>query len=101
MKHDISVKQEQFNKLDQQTEHNISEVKGMNQDNMDGEIRRRNSADDAGWVMASATYGGNKTKRNRKGNRAPYNTNDIQSPDHRRGSSASIKSKGKYIYYYL
>ena len=61
---------------------------------MDGEIRRRNSADDAGWEMAISTHG-SKTKRNRKSNRSSYSTNAVQAPEPRRDSSASIKDKGK------
>ena len=56
----------------------------------DAKGRRRNSADDAGWEMATGAYGGSKTKRNRKGARAT-NTN-INSAEPSRDSSVSNKS---------
>lgn len=91
----VSVKQDQYNKLDKQKEDNLFEGKDVSPVNMDGEIHRRNSADDAGWEMAISTHGGSKTRRNRKSNRSNYSTNAVQAPEPRRDSSASIKNKGK------
>jgi len=95
-KHDsVTMRQHQYNKVDKQREDNLFEVKNVSPGNMDGEIRRRNSADDAGWEMASSTHG-SKTKRNRKSNRFSYSTNTTQATEPRRDSSASIKNKGNF-----
>ena len=58
---------------------------------VDGESQRRNSADDAGWEMATGTHGGSKTKRNRKGTRTV--ANNIQVTERRSDSTESINDK--------
>ena len=59
--------------------------------NVDGEIRRRNSADDAGWEMATGAHGGSKTRRNRKGNRSTNASNVIQPAEAHRDLSLNKK----------
>ena len=65
----------------------------------DGESQRRNSADDAGWEMATGTHGGSKTKRNRKGTRTV--ANNIQVAERRSDSTESINDKRGNFYFII
>merc|ERR1719225_620000 len=67
-------------------------------ENTDVKDRRRNSADDAGWEMATGAYGGSKTKRNRKGARASNaNTNSAELSRDSSVSNKSIKGQAECI----
>lgn len=97
LKHDINSSRQLKDKKDKPLPCELNWDQESRVTKVDGESQRRNSADDAGWEMATGTHGGSKTKRNRKGTRTV--ANNIQVTERRSDSTESINDKIAQVKY--